>query len=288
MAAGDTARALGCRELRALVDPSSLGALGHPSAGGGRVITLALGSGYAARHGASSVRLLQRRLASVGDAPGLIDGRYGPLTERAVARFQAAHGLRVDGIAGPITLAALRAPGPVLALAGLGFGPGPIDGRYGPLTAHAVERFQRDRGLVIDGVAGMRIWRALRAAGAAERPEHRPIPTGGSGPNARRVWPTRPVPRARSAPRMHLTPTAGEHQPVPGLPVTLVLLALAALGLATTALSYAQTRARSRHAPTGRRSAAVPARPPGPPPDHRSRPDRVSLRARRASDDRGD
>ena len=42
-----------------------------------------------------------------GYAPGPIDGRYGPRTAQAVSRFQAAHGLVVDGIAGPFTLAAL-------------------------------------------------------------------------------------------------------------------------------------------------------------------------------------
>src|SRR3954468_883442 len=35
------------------------------------------------------------------------DGAYGPQTRRAVKRFQRAHRLDVDGIAGPATLAAL-------------------------------------------------------------------------------------------------------------------------------------------------------------------------------------
>ena len=41
-------------------------------------------------------------------SPGPVDGRYGPRTENAVELFQRARGLRVDGIAGPLTLAALR------------------------------------------------------------------------------------------------------------------------------------------------------------------------------------
>ncbi len=44
---------------------------------------------------------------SLGFAPGPVDGRYGPRTEQAVGRFQAAHGLRVDGIADASTLARL-------------------------------------------------------------------------------------------------------------------------------------------------------------------------------------
>src|SRR5438552_2100132 len=36
----------------------------------------------------------------------------------------------------------------------LGISPGPIDGRYGPLTAASVGRFQRAHGLAADGIVG--------------------------------------------------------------------------------------------------------------------------------------
>jgi len=72
------------------------------------VVLLAPGSGYQQAAGSGRVRGLQRRLAGSGFAPGPIDGRYGPLTRRAVMRFQAAQRLRVDGVAGPETLAQLR------------------------------------------------------------------------------------------------------------------------------------------------------------------------------------
>jgi hypothetical protein len=55
----------------------------------------------------SQVRLLQRALASLGYAPGPVDGRYGPSTQQALTRLQRASGLTADGILGPKTLAAL-------------------------------------------------------------------------------------------------------------------------------------------------------------------------------------
>ena len=66
-----------------------------------------------------------------GYGPGGFDGGFGPNTRRAVARFQRAAGLAVDGVAGPSTLRVLRhrqssgAPsGPVRFLR-------PIDGAIG-------------------------------------------------------------------------------------------------------------------------------------------------------------
>src|SRR4051794_13149285 len=64
----------------------------------------AVGSGGAALRagvGGSTVVALQRALGVPAD------GQFGPITRRAVRRFQRAHGLVVDGIAGPATLGAL-------------------------------------------------------------------------------------------------------------------------------------------------------------------------------------
>ena len=50
---------------------------------------------------------LQRHLERAGYDAGPVDGLFGPLTERAVTRFQRRHGLVVDGVVGRHTLRAL-------------------------------------------------------------------------------------------------------------------------------------------------------------------------------------
>ena len=54
------------------------------------------------------VAALQFLLHERGFEPGGFDGGFGPNTENAVRRFQSAAHLRVDGVAGPATLNALR------------------------------------------------------------------------------------------------------------------------------------------------------------------------------------
>jgi peptidoglycan hydrolase-like protein with peptidoglycan-binding domain len=55
------------------------------------------------------VQLLQQALGSIK-----VDGIFGPETEAAVRSFQSSHGLTVDGIVGPLTSAALRGSGTAL------------------------------------------------------------------------------------------------------------------------------------------------------------------------------
>ena len=56
-----------------------------------------------------SLSWVQARLNALGVAKPVlaIDGMEGPMTEHAIATFQASHGLHVDGIAGPQTIKAL-------------------------------------------------------------------------------------------------------------------------------------------------------------------------------------
>lgn len=55
----------------------------------------------------SAVQELQEKLNSLGYSCGIADGDYGAKTSDAVRKFQEKNGLTADGIAGPITLAAI-------------------------------------------------------------------------------------------------------------------------------------------------------------------------------------
>jgi Transglycosylase SLT domain/Putative peptidoglycan binding domain len=124
---------------------------------------------------------LQVALRSWGYYFGPIDAIAGPMTARAVRRFQRAHGLTVDGIPGPSTRRALGRLGRPLygrrqlrrgmvgwdvsvlqfLLTRRGAPTGIIDGYFGAETSRALRRFQRARGLAADAVAGPRTRRAL-------------------------------------------------------------------------------------------------------------------------------
>ncbi len=139
-----------------------------------------------------------------------VDGDFGRLTYRAVRRYQADHGLGVDGIVGPITKASLEGspppgPGPTPAPAPIPLSsPGcpalirqgqfsgcvtqlqtllnnngaslDVDGDFGPLTRNAVESYQATRGLEVDGIVGPYTKAALESAAPPTAP--RPPPAG--------------------------------------------------------------------------------------------------------------
>lgn len=114
----------------------------------------------------------------------MIDGIYGAETEQAVRRFQRERGLPADGVVDTATWRELVEAGytlgdrllwqsrgmlrgdDVLALQRrlneLGFDAGQEDGIFGPLTRAAVEEFQRNVGLEVDGVVGPETVAVLR------------------------------------------------------------------------------------------------------------------------------
>jgi murein DD-endopeptidase MepM/ murein hydrolase activator NlpD len=132
--------------------------------------------------GRPAVAALQVALRARGLYTATVDGIRGPLTRRAIRRFQARRGLVVDGIAGPLTRSALGWRGrPGLGsrairagargwdvaalqflLATRGFPSGEFDGRLGPRGDVSLRRFQGWAGLAADGIAGPATLRAVR------------------------------------------------------------------------------------------------------------------------------
>ena len=132
------------------------------------------------------VKNLQKALISKGYSCGGTgaDGEFGKNTEAAVEKFQKAKGLQVDGIAGEKTVTALggtwkesaasawtvsrllKKVSPLMkgddvrnlqkALIAKGYSCGGTgaDGEFGKNTEAAVEKFQKAKGLQVDGIAG--------------------------------------------------------------------------------------------------------------------------------------
>ena len=120
---------------------------------------------------------LQERLERLGFEHGHDGlGAFGPGTAAAVQVFQSQRGLRVDGVCDYETWSSLVEAGfrlgdrllyrrsPMLQgddvadvqrrLSGLGFDPGGVDGIFGDNTHAAIAEFQRNMGLVTDGICG--------------------------------------------------------------------------------------------------------------------------------------
>jgi peptidoglycan hydrolase-like protein with peptidoglycan-binding domain len=131
------------------------------------------------------VKAWQTDLRDAGFPTMLIDGTFGPQTDRATRDFQIDSGVPVDGYVGPVTLAArgkppvlgkrllkLSSEGPAvrswhIALSADGF-KAPTYGLFDAGTDTATRQYQRDRNLAADGIVGPLTWAAVgpKAAGA--------------------------------------------------------------------------------------------------------------------------
>src|ERR687886_2930345 len=133
---------------------------------------------------------LQTRLLSLGFDLGNrgIDGVFGPKTELAVKAFQQDMGILADGVVGETTwrevveagykpggrLLYLRHPpfrgADVMELQrmlnDLGFDPGAVNGLFDERTTRAIKEFQRNAGLIPDGVVDDGVFRVLKTYAA--------------------------------------------------------------------------------------------------------------------------
>jgi N-acetylmuramoyl-L-alanine amidase len=176
-----------------------------------------------------AVRDVQERLARLPEFDVPVDGRFGPRTHEAVLRFQQNRGLAADGIVGSETWRSLVEAGFRLGdrllwharrmmrgddvlelqhrLNQLGFDAGLEDGIFGPLTQSAIEEFQRNVGLDVDGVAGPGTVETLRRL----RRDHQ---SGGVAVRLReREWMRRLSARGLVGARLLVDPAHGPEDP---------------------------------------------------------------------------
>ena len=172
---------------------------------------------------------VQQRLSRAFDETLVPDGDFGEQTFATVRRFQRDRNLPADGIVGPETWRALVESGYTLGsrllwhsrrmmrgddvrelqhrLNQLGFDAGPEDGIFGPLARAALEEFQRDTGLTVDGVAGPATVATLRRLIRTHQP-------GGIGIRAReREWLRALSGRTLAGARILVDPSHGPDDP---------------------------------------------------------------------------
>ena len=127
----------------------------------------------------SAIRDVQQMLSIFGYYHGKVDGKMGIRTRDALAAFQRENGLEESRFVDKASWQLLRewaASGLVKdsglnikhvqeILGSAGYNVGKIDGVAGPKTKAAVEAFQRDRGLKVDGKIGPETLKALVRAG---------------------------------------------------------------------------------------------------------------------------
>lgn len=124
------------------------------------------------------VAALQHFLNGLGYSCGSADWSFGPKTKAAVIKFQAAKGLKQDGIVGNLTWTAIYealasrsevsygSKGDIVGgiqclLNAYGYNYSSVDNDFGSKTKKAVLRYQEARGLAEDGIVGRQTYKML-------------------------------------------------------------------------------------------------------------------------------
>lgn len=141
------------------------------------------------------VTTLQERLQKLGYLKANATGYFGSLTKQAVLEFQQAEGLTADGVVGVNTQAALDEEGVSSTSDGLwrlgdrgerisdfqrrlevaGYNVGDL-GTFDEVTLVAVQKFQREKGLKVDGIVGTQTLGALPEITPQPQAEKTPEP----------------------------------------------------------------------------------------------------------------
>lgn len=124
------------------------------------------------------VLLLQQNLNGLGGNFNNfgIDGVYGIRTQQAVGSYQDEYKLTRDGVVGPVTWKVLidNVKAVQRLLNARGYNAGYPDGWFGQMTRNAVIRFQKDNGLIQDGIVNPRTRRRLFNPYPKDNYEYRP------------------------------------------------------------------------------------------------------------------
>ncbi len=121
------------------------------------------------------VEQVQKYLRLLGYHIGRPDGKFGAASREAVAKFQADEKLEVNRFVDKATWARFQyyIQSPLVnkdmisgravqqALVKAGYDPGKVDGQMGAKTKSALRQFQKARGLMPDGIIGLKTIQAL-------------------------------------------------------------------------------------------------------------------------------
>ena len=149
----------------------------------------------------TKVENIQDQLVELGYDIGSDDGTFGTDTRNAVKKFQTDNGIQIDGIVGPQTWEALFDSYPVLKqgstgtyvsqvqtiLNSLGYNCGTVDGIFGSGTKGKVQEFQRNNGLMADGIVGAATWSALTSDNPVESYSSVVFQKGSRGETVRKI-----------------------------------------------------------------------------------------------------